>query len=161
MRKILAITLSVAAGFIIEFLIFNFAAPFLRPNLLLLLVIFTNLFFGIRYSLYAAILGGVLIDSFASGPWGINMFSFVACAYLTTVFKKYIYLIGSEASVLLLAGAVVVANFFMEFFLNMIFADISLGEALRFIFFREAFMTLVVTPVLFREMRRCVLRLYA
>ncbi len=61
------------------------------PNLLLLAVIYFNLAFGIRYSIFAAVVAGLFRDSFGAGIFGLNIFAFVVCAYLTTGLKRYLH----------------------------------------------------------------------
>ncbi|MBU1997618.1 MAG: rod shape-determining protein MreD, partial [Candidatus Omnitrophica bacterium] len=101
MKKALIIIVLTFLCFLLEFLIFNIVGRWFMPNLLLLLVIFFNLYLGIRYSIFTAVCAGLLKDSFCASVFGINLVSYVVCAYMVTFLKRYIYHAGSKSSRLL------------------------------------------------------------
>ena len=102
MRKILLIPVCVFIFFLVEFFLFNLAGRWFMPNLLLLVIIYFNLAFGIRFSIFAAVVAGLLKDSLTTGIFGFNIFSFVLCAYMTTILKRYLHYVASRRSRLLL-----------------------------------------------------------
>ena len=161
MRKIIVIVFFVFIFFFIEFLIFNVCGPNFVPNLLLLLVIFFNLYLGIRYSLLAAIFAGILKDSFSTNMFGIHLVTFIACAYMTTFFKKYIYHMGSTAPRVILIFLVVVLNIMMNYLLRLVFISMDATEVLRYILLPELLMTLLVATFTFNQLKKCVSKLFA
>ena len=160
MRKLLFITIFVFVFFIIEFIIFNMIGRWAMPNLLILIVIFINLSFGIRYGLFTAVLAGAIKDSFSTSFFGINVFSFVVCAYMTIILKRYFYDKHSRSSRLLLVFSICLINVLMHFFLHSMFGVIDIVQAFQYILIPEIFTTLIVTAYTFRQLKKCVLRLF-
>ena len=74
-----------------EFLLSNVFGRLFKPELILLLVIFFDLYSGVRYGFFVAFLGGFLKDSFGTGSFGVVLFSYVLCVYATTLIKKYLF----------------------------------------------------------------------
>ncbi len=161
MGRSMFITICVAAAFILEFFLFNIFGRWSTPNLELLLIIFFNLYFGIRYGLVTAVLAGVVKDSFAPAAFGIYTCSFVVCAYVTTLLKQYIYHVASRLSRHILILLVLAVNMAVHYILyRMRVGAIDTGEMIRYIFLPQAVVTLLVAPFLFAQLRRCVSRLF-
>lgn len=161
MRKIILITLLVFLFFLIEFFLFNLAGRWFMPNLLLLAVIYFNLAFGIRYSIFAAVVAGLLRDSFGTGLFGLNIFAFVVCAYLTTVLKRYLHYVASRQSRLLLVFCITVIHVMVYFCLQLMLGKVHVVQFFKFVFIPEILTTLVVTSFIFTQLKKCVLRLFA
>src|SRR5262245_23603085 len=85
MRRIIFITVLVFLFFMLQFLLFNLVGWWLRPQLLILLIIFFDLYLGVRYGLYTAVLAGLIMDSFAASVFGLNLVSFILDAYMTSL----------------------------------------------------------------------------
>ncbi len=160
MRKILFITIFAFLFFIIEFIVFNMIGRWAMPNLLILIVIFVNLSFGIRYGLFTAVLAGVIKDSFSTSFFGINVFSFVVCAYMTTILKRYFYDKHSRSSRLLLVFSICLINVLVHFVLYTMFGVVDIIQTFQYILIPEIFTTLIVTAYTFRQLKKCVLRLF-
>jgi rod shape-determining protein MreD len=160
MRKIIFVLTCVLAFFLAEFFLFNMAGRMFMPNLLLLAVIYFNLAFGIRYSILAAVMAGGLKDSFSIGIFGLNIFSFVFCAYMTTVLKRYLHYVASRRSRLLLVFFITVINISIHFLLQSRFGNMDVLQALKFVFIPEILTTLVVTSFIFTELKKCVSKLF-
>ena len=160
MRKILFITIFAFLFFIIEFIVFNMIGRWAMPNLLILIVIFVNLSFGIRYGLFTAVLAGVIKDSFSTSFFGINVFSFVVCAYMTTILKRYFYDKHSRSSRLLLVFSICLINVLVHFVLYIMFGVVDIIQTFQYILIPEIFTTLIVTAYTFRQLKKCVLRLF-
>ncbi|MBF0521458.1 MAG: rod shape-determining protein MreD [Candidatus Omnitrophica bacterium] len=160
MRKILFIVAVIFIAFLVEFLLFNFVGRWIMPNLLLLVVIFFNLLWGIRFSLFTAVIAGLLQDSFSTNPFGVHLFSFVVCAFAATLIKKIIYPGGSRSIRLLLVSLIVIVNFLVQFFLHMVFGVVDVRETMRFIFIPEMLTTLIVTNYCFNQLKICVLKFF-
>jgi len=161
MRKVGLIFLFSFLFFLIEFFLFNILGRWFMPNLLLLMVIYFNWTFGIRYSIFAAVLAGILKDSFSASIFGINIFSFVLCAYMTTVLKKYFHQVTSRWSRTLLVISVVIIHILSNFFLQMMFGHVDVGQTFKFVFVPEMLTTLVVASFVFTQLRQCASKLFA
>lgn len=157
--RVLMIVVAVYICFILESVLSSIFGRWFAPNLLLLLVIFFNLFRGIRYSILTALLAGILQDSYSPGPMGLSVFSFVACAYLTTIIKAYIYQPGSLPSRVLLVFVISVINVSILSLLHMISTTVDLGDVFQNILLPEVTATCVVTGYAFKHFRQCALRL--
>jgi len=125
-----------------------------------LAIIYFNLAFGIRYSIYAAVLAGIFKDSFGTDIFGVYTFSFVVCAYMTTVLKKYLHYVASRLSRLLLVFCIVLINIVIHFVLRAVFVEVDFISMLKFVFVPEILTTLLVTSLVFTELKRCVLKLF-
>jgi rod shape-determining protein MreD len=160
MRKILLIPVCVLIFFLAEFFLYNLAGRWFMPNLLLLVVIYFNLAFGIRFSIFAAILAGILKDSFSADIFGLNIFSFVLCSYMTTFLKRYLHYVASRRSRLLLVFFITVVNIATHACLHAVVGGIHAGEIFQFVFIFETVLTLIVTSFVFRQLQKCVSRLF-
>ena len=160
MRKIILVPVCVLIFFLAEFFIFNMAGRMFMPNLLLLAVIYFNLAFGIRYGIFTAVLAGILKDSFSTGAFGLNIFSFVLCAYMTTVLKKYFHYVASRRSRLLLVFFITVINILVHSCLQAMFGKIDAAQVFKFIFIPEVLMTLIAASFVFTELKKCVSKLF-
>ncbi len=159
MRKTVLILLLVFICFLLEFFIFNIAGSWFMPNFLLLLIIFLNLSWGIRYSLLSAVFAGLIKDGFSSSTFGIYTFSFVFCAYLTTVFSKFLYHKGSALSRMILVAIVTAINVLVHYVLQMMFVSVNIFQVIQHILIPEILTTLLVSTITFQYLRKCVLKL--
>lgn len=162
MRQIIVITFFIIVAFVTEFLLFNMVGRWVVPDLLLLLVIFFNLYFGIRYGLFAAVLAGAVTDSFGTGLFGIHLCSLMICACLTTILKGYIYHMGSRLSRYILISLIAVINVIVCYGLYETFGNsVSPGQVLKWILPTQVLVTLAVAPLTFRYLKQCVSGLFA
>lgn len=161
MRKALLIAFFVFLFALIEFCIYNLLGRLFMPNLLLLLVIYCNLAFGIRYSIWAAVLAGLFKDSFGTGVFGQNMFVFIMCAYAATLLKRYLHYVASKQSRLLLVFFVIVVHVALHFCLNSMSRSINILHVIKFVFIPEVITTLIITSFVFTQLKKCVLKLFA
>jgi len=161
MRKMILITVFVFMFFLIEFFIFNMVGRLFMPNLLLLVIIYFNLAFGIRYSIFAAVIAGVLKDSFSIGIFGLNIFAFVVCAYMTTILKRYLHYVASRQTRLLLVFFITTIHVMIQFCLQLMFGQVNVVQSFKFVFVPEIITTLIVTSFIFAQLRKCVLKLFA
>lgn len=159
MRKVLLVTFVVVISFLLQFFLFNVGGRWLMPNLLLLAVVYFNLAFGIRYSIFTAVLAGILADSFAAGMFGVHIFSLVVCAFMTTILKKYLHYVASRSSRLLLVFAVTIVHFLAHFVITMMLGTAEVFAVVRYVFVPEITTTLIVTSFVFTQLRKCVLKL--
>lgn len=160
MRKILFITGFTYLFLCIEYVIHNLGFEYLRPNFLLIFIIFINLLFGIRYSLVTAVLAGLLKDSFSATTFGINLLSFVICAFLVTALKQYIYMIGSRTARVILVFVIVTLNVLINFALHQVYYPVEFIEMIRYVFLPEVIATLVVSGATIEWLKKCALKLF-
>ncbi|MEW5895467.1 MAG: rod shape-determining protein MreD [Candidatus Omnitrophota bacterium] len=161
MKNVILIGLGAWICFIIQYFFSELFSPWFRPNLLLLLVIFFNLYRGIRYSLLVAFFAGLISDSFTPDFFGINIFIFMMSAYLTTFLKMYIYESGSSASRFFLIFFITSCFGLMEFLVRMVLFSVDFGEAFRYQLLPQTFATAVVALYVMKRLRQCALRLFA
>jgi len=159
MRKIAIITLCVFSFYILEFIFFHVGGRWVKPDFLLLLVIFFNIYFGIRYSLYTALLAGMMKDAASTYIFGLHTVSLILCAYLTTVLNQYIYIRGSRSSRLFVVALLCLINVFLHYLLYLIFSSLAFTDMLYHVLLPEIITTLVVAIATFQFLRQCVSRL--
>jgi len=158
MRQIISILVLILGAFLIEFFLFKLAGRFFLPNLSLLLIIFLTLYLGIRYSICTALLAGIIKDSFATVLFGTNIFSFVICAYITVILKKYIHYQGSRLSLLFLVMLISFLNVLIHFILYLMMGMIDPAQVLRFVALPEILTTLIVTPFIYYQFKKISIR---
>jgi rod shape-determining protein MreD len=158
MRNLIIITALVFICFFIEYFLFNVVGAWLTPNLLLLLVIFFNLYLGVRYGIYTAALAGLIKDSFMISAFGVHLVSFVACCYFLAILQKYFYSRGSRFSRLFIIFTVCSLNILMQFIIQNAFAEFNFFEVLKYIYFPEMVLTLLVSSYVFDKTKQCVLK---
>ena len=158
-RKIIIIGAICSLCFIIEALLGNLLGRWFKPNLILIVLVFFNLFWGTRYGLAAAIIGGLLKDSFGANFFGLNIFSFISCAYLTTLIKLYVYHVGSKAGRVMMVFIIVILNVVIQCIMKIILSYINAGQVFGYIFLPEVFTTTVVAGYSLDKLKRCVLNL--
>jgi len=159
MRRLLFITISVLVCFILEFSVFNLAGWWLRPQLLILLIIFFNLYLGVRYGLYTAVLAGLIMDSFAASVFGLNLVSFILVAYMTTFLRKYIYYRGSRLSRLILVFILLLIDFSCRLILHAMLGYFDPVGAIKFALLPGLTVTLLLTTYTFQQLRQCASKL--
>lgn len=161
MQKSFIILLFALACFFIENILFQLFGIWFKPNLLLILIVFFNLFRGIRYGVLAALMGGFLLDSFSVRVPGLNTFSFVVCAYLASLLKIFIYQPGSQASRILLVFFVAVINLAIQYVLHVLTTPLDFSVAFARVIIPEILITTVMAAYVFERLKRCALRLFA
>jgi len=160
MRKVLVITGLVLLSFVIEFLLFNLFGRWFVPNLSILLIIFCDLYLGIRYSLFSAFIAGILKDSFSISAFGIHLYAFILCAYMTNITKRYIYHQGSRTSKLLLVFFICSINYIIQYLFLLMFNTMNLLHTIQFVFFPQILLTLLVATYVFHQLRQCASKLF-
>ena len=160
MGKAIFITFFAFVFYLTEFILFNTIGGYFKPNLLLLLVIFANFAFGIRFSIVAAVICGFLQDSFSTSIFGISFLSYILCAYAVTVLSRIANLRGRMFSRLWIVFCVVSINVILQFFLHLIFVQTSIKHVFLHIYLPEVITTLLVTNMTFGFLKSCVSKLY-
>ncbi|MBP9854990.1 MAG: rod shape-determining protein MreD [Candidatus Omnitrophica bacterium] len=158
MKRTIAVIFVTFLFFYTEYLLGGIFGKKYVPNLILLFIIFVDLTLGIRYGLFVAALGGIIKDSFGIHVLGFYFFSFTFSAYITTILERFIFQKGSRALLLFLVFLVCIINTLTQCILSTSFDQFS--QFLTEIMIPETVSTLIVTPFLFKQLRKCVLKYF-
>jgi len=156
MYRLTAIAILTVVFFIVEFVLFNILPGWLKPDILLIIVVFFNLYLGIRYSLATAFWAGLLKDSLSLQVFGLNIVAFLFCAYMTTFVKRYLNYIGSPSSRILIIFLVSVINVVAHYLLISIFSNVNFYQAAIHVMLPEIVMTTLAAGYVFQILRKCV-----
>lgn len=155
---ILAITILSFLFFLAEFVLFNVFGGWLKPDLLLILVVFFNLYLGIRHGLMTAFIAGFIRDSFSTHIFGLSIVSLLFCAYMTIFIKRYLNYIGSGSSRMMIVFLVSIVNVGIYFLLSSIFYDFSFRQTVLKFWFPEIVLTTLAAGYTFQVLRKCAKR---
>lgn len=159
MKKILWIFIGCIILFYAEAVIANGLGAWLKPNFLILFIIVINLTFGIRYGLWAAIVAGLLKDSFGVGLFGSHIFSFVLSSYLLVLIKHYMIHLEALYFKLALAFSITFLNVMILYCIQVIFVQVDFKDAAWFIIIPQIVITTAVGPYCLDGFKKCVLEL--
>jgi len=151
-RRFIFIGLLAFVIFFVELILFNFFGRWFKPNLLLLFVIFMSLYLGIRYSIVTALFAGFIKDCFSVSLFGLNIFSFVACAYLTVFIRRYHFAAASSSRIVTIFW-ISVANVLLHYIINVMFLSANFKEMFIFILCPEVLATLFVSGYFFKKLK--------
>ena len=160
MKKTFIILIVTYGLFLIECVISEVLGLKIKPNLLIISVVFFNLTWGIRWSLVAAFFAGMLKDSFGISILGFYTFSFLMSAYLTTLIKFYLYQTGSRASRVFIVFLICFLNATILYFLKLMSTPIDLYQSILQIVIPEIITTTLVTTFVIQKLSQCVSKLY-
>lgn len=160
MHKIFLILVLSFLFFTIEFLWMNLLGAWFKPDLLLLLIIFFNLSLGIRHGLATAFFAGVLKDSFGASAFGVHTLSFVVCALMMIVIRRYFFHTSVYSLRIFLAFLMSLLNVMVVFTLNSFFLPVNFKEAFCFVMVPEVLATTLAAGFTFRQLRTCVLKFF-
>ena len=161
MQPIVSTLFLVYVCFLLEIVWANILGPWAVPNLLLIFIVFINLYRGTRYSLIAAVFGGILKDSFGSGAFGLFTVAFLACAYAITILKVYLYSAGSMGSRVLMVFVTANLNVALVYLLNRMSEPLDVPSVFFYVLVPEVFLTTLLSPYVFGKLKRCASRLYS
>ena len=156
MKQALAIAILVYLAFLAEFVLFNTFGRWGRPELLVLAVVFCNLYWGIRHSIWAAFIAGMLKDAFSIEVFGTYLMVYITAAYLTTFIRNNFYQPGSRFSRAVVTFFVLVGIFVLETLMHMRFFDVRVGEAVAYILVPQVVATMVAANFMFQALRDAV-----
>lgn len=157
-KRAVVIFLFVYGAFLAEFVLFNAFGSWGKPEAMLLVVVFCGLYWGIRYSLWAAFVAGSIKDAFGIEPFGTYLLIFVASAYLTTFIRRNVYQPGSRVSRAVVAFLVLACFFIMETILHMRLFDLRITEAVSYIFLPQVLSTMLIVTFLFHRLRNIAVK---
>lgn len=149
MRKILTIAILVAICFFIEFVAFNFLGRWFKPNLSLILLVFFNFYWGTQYGVMAAVLAGVIKDSFSVTPFGLNIVSFIVCVYITSFLRRHFYYLSSSTSRIQIVIILCFVNTLVQYFISALHGSVSFWQVVNYVMIPETLMTALVAGYAF------------
>lgn len=149
MKRVAIIALVSWLAFVSEFLLYNAWGPWGKPELLFLVVIFFNLYLGIRFGIIAAFFCGLFKDTMGIGPWGTYLALYVVAAYLTSLVRRYFYQQGSSVSRVLVTFFVMTACLVLQAVLVIKNHEIRLDELWFHVFVPSWVTTLSVSVFIF------------
>ena len=154
MRRAAVIGLVSYLAFILEFLLYNFWGQWGKPELLILVVIFFNLYLGIRFSIIAAVFCGLFKDASGVAPFGTYVLVYIAAAYITTLVRWYLYQPGSRFSRAVVSFFVVVGCFIVQAVLSNMSHEIHLGELLIYLLVPQLLTTMIAATYVFEQLKK-------
>jgi rod shape-determining protein MreD len=120
---------------------------------MILLVIFFYLYSGIRFSLWAALCGGILKDCFSTMPFGAHIFSYMVCACAAMIIRRHWYERGSSFSKLMMVFLITTVHaMIMSFLFKMVFEDVRWRDVVLGVWLPEMLATMVVALFVFRRL---------
>ncbi len=158
MKKILWILCGCIFLFFIETVIYNVLGHWLTPNLLILFIVFVNLYFGVRQGLFASVVAGILEDSFAVGLFGAHIFAFILSSYLVILIKRYFLHIEALPLKITLSFTLSLLNVLILYFVQVLFSEVNFHDALWTIVIPEVVITTVAGPYCLASFKKCALK---
>ncbi len=159
MKRLSIVIISTYLFFLAEFFLFNVFGRWGKPDLLLVLIVFFNLYLGIRYGLVSAFVAGLLRDAFSPEIFGTYIFLFMLCACLATILRRNFYQPGSRLSRLVVTLGVVVAFIATESLLKSMSGDVDGINVFRYIVVPECLTTMVSATFIFNKLKDAAQRL--
>ena len=159
MKRFFLLTAITFGFFLLEFVFYHLFGRWFKPNFIILLVIFFNVFFETKYSLFVAIVGGILKDSFSTIGFGTYTFSFIVCSYLVTLIRKYFYQVESGYLRIVVVVVLCFVNSLIVGAVSFSSGFFRLEEIAMYVLLPEALATIVVAVYTFQKLRLCVLKL--
>jgi rod shape-determining protein MreD len=136
-----------------EFVLYNALGLWGKPEFLILVVVFFNLYLGVRFSIIAAVFCGILKDASGIAPFGTYLLVYVAAAFITTLVRRYLYEQGSRFSRSLVAFFVLTACFIIQAALTVMNHQIRLHVLLADILIPQLLTTMAVATFVFQQLK--------
>lgn len=159
MKKVFWIFIGCIILFYAEAVIANALGNWLKPNFLIIFIIVVNLTFGVRYGLWAAVVAGLLKDSFGAGLFGSHILSFVLSSYLLVFIKHYIMHLEALYFKIVLVFLITLLNVMILYCIQVIFVQVDFKDAVWFIVIPQLVATTAVGPYCLDGFKKCVLEL--
>lgn len=153
MKRIAVIALVSYLAFALEFLLYNFWGQWGKPELLVLVMIFFNLYLGIRFGIIAAIFCGIFKDALAVAPFGTYILVYIAGSYVSIFVRKYLYQPGSRFSKALIAFFVVLGCFTVQTILSSMNHEMNFGELFIYCLIPQIITTMIAATYVFQQLR--------
>ena len=158
MKRVLFIGVLAYVFFLAEFLLFNCFGPWGRPHFLIILVVFFDLYLGIRYSLWAAVAAGVFKDAYSLELLGTHILAYMACAYVTIFIRRNFYQPGSWGSRRLAVALCVVVYSVVLLLVHAISGEPQVGKKFFQILLPEVALTALAARWVFEQLKIMAIR---
>ena len=152
MKRILVIALVSYLAFALEFLLYNFWGQWGKPELLILVIIFFNLYLGIRFGIIAAIFCGIFKDASGIAPFGTYILVYIAGSYLTILVRRYLYQPGSRFSRGVVSFFVVIGCFIVQVILSNMNHEVHMDGLLVYILVPQLLTTMIAATYVFEQL---------
>ena len=153
MKRIFVIALVSYLAFALEFLLYNFWGQWGKPELLILVVVFFNLYLGIRFGIVAAIFCGLFKDASGVAPFGTYMLVYIAGTYITTLVRRYLYEPGSRFSRIVVTFFVVLGCFIVQATLTNMNHELRWDELLAYALVPQLLTTLIAATYVYAQLK--------
>jgi rod shape-determining protein MreD len=153
MKRVAVIVLVSYLAFALEFLLYNFWGQWGKPELLILVVIFFNLYLGVRFGIIAAVFCGIFKDASGIAPFGTYILVYIAGSYVTIFVRRYLYQPGSRFSRALVAFFVVVGCFIVQAVLTNMNHEVRLGELVTNLLVPQLLTTMIAATYVFSQLK--------
>jgi len=153
MKRVAVIALVCYLAFALEFLLYNFWGQWGKPELLVLVVIFFNLYLGIRYGIVAAVFCGIFKDTSGVVPFGTYILVYIVGAYVTTLVRQYLYQPGSRFSRAVVSFLVVIGCFIVHSFLVNMGHEVHVADLLLYILVPQLLTTMIAATFVFAQLK--------
>ncbi len=153
MKRVAVIAVVSYLAFALEFLLYNFWGEWGKPELLILVVIFFNLYLGIRFSIIAAVFCGIFKDASGVAPFGTYILVYIAAAYFTTLVRRYLYQPGSRFSRIVVVFLVVVGCFIVQAILTNMNHELRLGGQWVYLLAPQLLTTMIAATYVFSQLK--------
>ena len=153
MKRAAIIALVAYLAFALEFLLYNFWGQWGKPELLMLVVIFFNLYLGIRFSIIAAIFCGLFKDASGVAPFGTYLLVYIVAAYLTTFVRQYLYEPGSRFSRIVVTFFVVLGCFIVQVLVSNMSREMRLVDLFVYLLVPQLLTTMVAATYVFGQLK--------
>jgi len=153
MKRVAVIALISYAAYALEFILYNFWGQWGKPELLILVVIFFNLYLGIRFSIIAAVFCGIFKDASGAAPFGTYILVYISAGYMTTLIRRYLYQPGSRFSRAVVTLFVVLGCFIVQASLSNMNHEVRLGELLTYVLVPQMLTTMIAATYVFAQLR--------
>jgi len=160
MRRFLFISAIILICFLVEIILStNFYFLRIRPNLLLLAVIFFTVYMGLIEGLFSAAIAGLLKDAFNLSFSAMNLLVFTICVLVINYLKKYIYR-ETFQTIFLTTIVIYFLNIFLDYLIGYSGRVSFLGVSFLFVCLIEIILNGLLAPFVFFYLKRCALKFY-
>jgi rod shape-determining protein MreD len=156
MKRVLVIGLVCYLAYALEFFLYNFWGPWgrwLKPELMVLVVIFFNLYLGIRFSIIAAIFCGIFKDTSGIAPFGTYVVVYLSASYATTLVRRYLYQPGSRFSRIVVVFFVLLVCFVVQALLTDMSHGLELEGRFLYILVPQLLTTVLSATYVFAQLK--------
>jgi len=154
MKRIAVIALVSYLAYALEFLFYNFWGEWGKPEFLILVVIFFNLYLGIRFGIIAALFCGIFKDASGIAPFGTYVLVYIAGCYVTILVRRYLYEPGSRFSRAVVTFFVIIGCFIVQTILTNMNCEIRLNDLLPSTLAPQLFATMIAATYVYAQLKK-------